>query len=345
MCCRSCLAGLVEFGLPKPLMKRIKHEEAVVVDKTWFGTPGAWPRKLADLQREHGVGHRDCRVVLASWTQQGVNKRENEDRSIQLQEMSKSVPFSIIGVLDGHDTSVASQTVKELLPPLIAKHLVDGYSVFDANAMALAEVESRLAKNKCTSGTCVLCCTISGRFIWCSNLGDCRAALVQLQMPTGEREFPRPERLCWMSHDHRASDPGEQRRIEKAGGEVRYGRIEGLEPSRTLGDFDVKSKVPNGTISIEPEVRRYELGDGKDVSQAVLVCGSDGVWDNVTGQDLCNMIHQSWGLGGLLFQLRNGQPADDIQPMQKLGEDLVRLSRRKGGRDDCTCAIALISLA
>jgi len=325
------MAGIAELGKPK---LKATVTEAAVVD-------GSWPCKLADLQREQ----RECHVLLASWTEQGLGRSENQDRCIQTQGMSKAVPFHIVGVLDGHDTSFASQTTSEMLPPLISKHLVDGLSVFDANSMALAGVESILEERKCSSGTCVLCCTISGRFIWCSNLGDCRAALVQLQVPTGDHDYPQPDQLCWMSHDHKASDPREKRRIEEAGGHVKFGRIEGLEPSRTLGDFDVKNKVPKGTVSIEPEVRRYELGDGNDVSQAVLICASDGLWDVIRGEDLCNMIQQSWGMGALLIQLRDGQPVKDTQPMQRLAEDLVRLSRKRGGRDDCTASVALISLA
>ena len=39
------------------------------------------------------------------------------------------------------------------------------------------------------------------------------------------------------------------------------GRIEGLEPTRTLGDFDIKNKVPPGVISIIPETRVVDIVD------------------------------------------------------------------------------------
>lgn len=333
MCLRDCVAGIAEFGKPKvkPIVTK-----APVVD-------GTCPCKLADLQREDGK----CHVLLASCSEHGPGRHENQDRCIQMHATSTAVPFHLVGVMDGHDTSFASQTTSELLPPLLSKHLVDGHSVADANSMALAGIESRLEKSKCTSGTCVVCCTVAGRYVWCSNLGDCRAALVQLQAPAGERGVPRPERLCWMSQDQKASDPDEQRRIERAGGHVKLGRIEGLEPSRTLGDFDVKSRVPKGTISIEPEVRQLRLGDGSHAPQAVLICGSDGLWDVVRGEDLCNMIQQSQGLGALLAQLRDGLPpaGDAEEPVRRLAEGLVRLARRRGSRDDCTAAVALISVS
>merc|ERR1712173_106761 len=83
---------------------------------------------------------------------------------------------------------------------------------------------------------------------------------------------PKVENLVWLSRDHKASCAYEKDRIQKAGGKVVEGRVEGLEPSRTLGDFDVKCAVRPGVVSIVPEVRRHELGDGSRPFQGVLVC-------------------------------------------------------------------------
>merc|ERR1712093_358686 len=82
----------------------------------------------------------------------------------------------------------------------------------------------------------------------------------------------------------------EKKRIRDAGGIVINGRIEGLEPSRTIGDFDVKMRLPEGVISITPEIRRMELPRGQETSQGLLVMATDGVWDVLSGQDIVSLL-------------------------------------------------------
>merc|ERR1719329_1302163 len=174
----------------------------------------------------------------------------------------------------------------------------------------MAELEEGLKKLNSTAGSCVLGCTIAGRHIWCSNLGDCRAALLRLQLPENGSADARPSKqprgpqvmsIHWLSRDQKASLPEERRRIEQAGGHVCDGRVEGLEPSRTLGDFDVKCQVRRGVISIVPEVRHADLGDGSAPFQGVVVCATDGIWDVLSGQDICNLVLTRKDL----FQLQN----------------------------------------
>lgn len=129
----------------------------------------------------------------------------------------------------------------------------------------------------------------------------------------------------------------------QAGGVVTDGRVEGLEPSRTLGDFDVKNHVKEGVISIVPEVRRYELGDGTSPAYAVLVCATDGVWDVLMGQDVCDLIQARKELGRLLAAVREGATADR-KPLQDLAEDFVQFSIAKGSSDDCTALVALVAV-
>merc|ERR1712217_591272 len=108
------------------------------------------------------------------------------------------------------------------------------------------------------------------------SLPDCKIR----SSPTSALPRPRMKGpIVWLSRDQKAISALEQRRITKAGRQVIRGRVQGLEPSRTLGDFDVKERVRPGVISIEPEVRRCEIGNGSDVSQALIVCCTDGVWD------------------------------------------------------------------
>jgi serine/threonine protein phosphatase PrpC len=152
----------------------------------------------------------------------------------------------------------------------------------------------------------------------------------------------------WLSRDHKASAHHERERIASAGGTVTDGRVEGLEPSRTLGDFDVKQNVNRGVISIEPEVRRHQLGTDAEVSQAVIVCCSDGVWDVLSGNDICNLIvarkeiaKLQWAMAGLSGLEAN---TNDKEVLRLLAEDFVQFSIAKGSRDDCTAIVSFVSV-
>merc|ERR1719333_186153 len=162
----------------------------------------------------------------------------------------------------------------------------------EAFGTALAELESTLKGMGTTAGTCVLSCVLAGPFIWCANLGDCRAVYVPLHVPgQGEASSKGPKgEVCLLSKDQKASSPHELERIRKLGGSVERGRIEGLEPSRTLGDFDIKSRCPPGVISVVPEVRCREISNGRLSAQGLVICATDGVWDILCSKDVISMV-------------------------------------------------------
>lgn len=189
-------------------------------------------------------------VEAATFTVQNYGMRhDNEDRTCFHQDSyrSRSLNFHLLGVMDGHDTAEASDLVSKQLCPLVGKKLKENLSVDEAYVTAMAELEELLKRNPhATAGTCVVNCLIAGRFVWCANLGDCRAALISLAAPEVDargKETVQASGITWLSRDHKASTPSERERIQRAGGVVTDGRIEGLEPSRTLGDFDVKMQV------------------------------------------------------------------------------------------------------
>jgi len=318
------------------------------------------PRGLNEiLGAEHTRPSTGCHVEVAHYTQVNWGSRHsNEDRWMSRAEAyAPSGGFHTLGVMDGHDSDTASDTVASMLPGVLGKLLKDGRSIVEAYTECMAELEEALKKLHSSAGTCVLSCTIVGRYVWCANLGDCRATLIPLHtlpeadgcegesspsaLPPAPRISPP---LYWLSQDQKASSPSERRRIEAAGGTVIDGRVEGLEPSRTLGDFDVKTLTRSGVISIVPEVRRYELGDGKRLAQAIMVCATDGVWDVMTGQDVCNLITARKELVKLQATIGSSTEQPDLQPLKDLAEDLVQFSIAKGSRDDCTALVAMLSV-
>jgi len=266
-------------------------------------------------------------------------RHENEDRFMNVDDNNGKMGFHTVGVLDGHDSDTASDMVSRQLPQVVGRRLKEGQGVVEAYNDSMQELEDMLKKVHTTAGTCVLSCTVAGNHVWCSNLGDCRSCLVRLQACTEKVTAPKVAGLHWMSRDHKASVPWEKQRIEEAGGRVIDGRVEGLEPSRTIGDFDVKMQVKKGVISIVPEVRRLDMTEG---SQAIVVCATDGVWDIITGQDVCDLIHARKDIYKMQQAIDKGATPDD-KPLYDLAMDLVQFSIAKGSRDDCTAIAALIT--
>ena len=127
------------------------------------------------------------------------------------------------------------------------------------------------------SGACITSVLLSVRHPICfvSHLGDCRAVLLQ----NGE--------VTAITADHQLSNPAEQLRVARTGAKTQYGRVCGLEPTRTLGDHDVKRGAPNA-VSCVPELHMVHLasskppGKGKKGKESkdplVLVLATDGVW-------------------------------------------------------------------
>mmetsp|Transcript_71975 Transcript_71975/g.127215 ORF Transcript_71975/g.127215 Transcript_71975/m.127215 type:complete len:341 (+) Transcript_71975:79-1101(+) len=304
------------------------------------------PQGLTDLAQELKRKPTRCSVEVQTYTAKNWGGRhENEDRTMIAQDFypDPRIAFHTIGVLDGHDTDSASDTVAKMLPGAVARRMKDGMPMQEAYTLAMAECEEQLKKVHATAGTCVCSCTIAGGVVWCANLGDCRAGLICLEESAASGA--KAESITWMSRDHKASMAYERKRILDAGGQVNDGRVEGLEPSRTLGDFDVKLSTKPGVISIVPEVRQFELLPGENGRRAILVTGTDGVWDVITGQDICKLVAARKDLSHFFSNETSKEaPRAGVQALRDLAEDIVQFAVAKGSRDDCTCLAAFITV-
>lgn len=319
----------------------VPQADAILLSKA-----GPVPRSLLEVAETLGKTWTSASVEVATYTVQNWGARhENEDRVMTAPGRHGELCFHTIGILDGHDSDLASDYVARHLPRLLAERMRAGTPVEDAYVAAMEDCETGLKKHCATAGSCVLGCTIAGENIWCANLGDCRAAMISLRVPEVPDEPSKATRLVWLSKDQKACVPEEIKRIHAAGGRVLNGRVEGLEPSRTLGDFDVKAQVPAGVISIVPEVRFQSLGKDEGPIQAILVCATDGVWDVITGQDICDLIHARAELASLQYaKLESPEGRVELSPLRDLAEDLVQFAVARGSRDDCTAVTALISV-
>lgn len=123
----------------------------------------------------------------------------------------------------------------------------------------------------CTANVCL----ITPTKIICANAGDSRSNICT----NGQ--------VIEMSLDHKPDDPLEKERIQKAGGEVWEGRVNGnLNLSRAIGDLEYKTdanlKVDEQLIIAKPDIKEYNLQNQEKVD--FIVMGCDGIWECMTNQ-------------------------------------------------------------
>jgi protein phosphatase 2C family protein 2/3 len=111
---------------------------------------------------------------------------------------------------------------------------------------------------------------ITSTEIYVANSGDTRAVLSS----KGKAKD--------LSHDHKPDLPAEKRRVERAGGFVEEGRVNGIIAiSRAIGDMEYKNralKPEENMVSVVPEVIVEPIKPEHDF----LLIACDGIWDCMT---------------------------------------------------------------
>merc|ERR1719331_2572612 len=160
----------------------------------------------------------------------------------------------------------------------------------DAEMRQLPDVES----GKDQSGSTSVMTMLSPTHVICSNTGDSRAVL------------SRGGEAVALSDDHKPDNATEKERVMAAGGEVKFGRVNGdLAISRAVGDFVYKrceTQPPERqAVTAFPEIRAFERH--ADDEFVVLAC--DGIWDVMSSQQVVSKV-SDW--------LQNGRPPKPPPP-------------------------------
>lgn len=295
------------------------------------------PRCLRDISLDHA---KTLSVTGSESTEQNViNAHKNEDRTVfynsNCAKGSTCPPFCMLGVLDGHDRAIASEFVSRRLGSRLIERIEEGLQMEPAFVNALATLEEELRETGTTSGCCVLSILLCGPWIWSANLGDCRGCFLPLPKENGP-----PEEVVWLSRDLKATKSYEVQRIRALGGHVNDGRCGGLEPTRTIGDFDVKEALPAGCISIIPEVRAFQVS-----CTGIIIMASDGVWDVTQGRDLLGLVSaRQKEIWQLVATAQLGSTHVNSGVLKDLSHDLVCFSIGRESADDCTAIVALVTV-
>jgi serine/threonine protein phosphatase PrpC len=131
---------------------------------------------------------------------------------------------------------------------------------------------------------CTACVALMAKgTIYCANAGDSRCVL-----------FTKGTAIA-LSEDHKPEVESERARIQKAGGYVVDGRINGnLNLSRALGDLEYKKntdlKVGEQLIIAVPEIKQRALSTDDEF----LLIGCDGIWECLTNQQICEFVAEKY---------------------------------------------------
>jgi len=192
------------------------------------------------------------------------------------------------GVFDGHGGSRASTFAKEHLYTHVVKHfpaddvekfdvelkkrLTKAFKETDEAFIARASRETPVWRDGSTA-TCVLALN---NVLYVPNIGDSKTVLVR---SSGTKEKPS---ILPLSKDHCPTEYGERQRIQKQGGFVRDGRVQGvLEVSRAFGDIRFKKYVTS-----TPDIMKCTLTE----NDRYIIMACDGLWKGFTVQEAVSYI-------------------------------------------------------
>ncbi|XP_071706835.1 probable protein phosphatase 2C 47 [Rutidosis leptorrhynchoides] len=185
------------------------------------------------------------------------------------------------GVFDGHGGIDAASFTRRNILEFIVEDSDFPNGVMKAVKNAFVKADHALADTNSldnSSGTTALTVLILGRNMIIANAGDSRAVL-------GKRG-----RAIELSIDHKPSCTSEKNRIEKLGGVIYDGYLDGqLSVARALGDWHMKGpKGSDGPLSAEPELKELTLTEEDEF----LIIGCDGLWDVMSSQYAVTIVRK-----------------------------------------------------
>ncbi|KAK2975683.1 hypothetical protein RJ640_027786, partial [Escallonia rubra] len=226
-------------------------------------------------------------------------------------------PGAFYGVFDGHGgVDAATYTRKNILKFIVEDSHFPG-GVKRAVRNAFVKADHALADTKSldnSSGTTALTALILGRIMLIANAGDSRAVL-------GKRG-----RAIELSKDHKPNCTSERLRIERLGGVIYDGYLNGqLSVARALGDWHMKG--PKGSacpLSSEPELEEVILTEEDEF----LIIGCDGLWDVMSSQYAVTIVRKE-------LMLHNDP--------EQCSRELVREALKRNTCDNLTVVVVCFS--
>ncbi|KAG8445401.1 hypothetical protein GDO86_010255 [Hymenochirus boettgeri] len=202
------------------------------------------------------------------------------------------------------------------------KCILDAFKQTDEDFLKQAASQKPAWKD----GTTALCVLAADNILYIANLGDCRAFLCRFN------EENQKSTVLSLSREHNPIQYDERMRIQRAGGNVREGRVLGvLEVSRSLGDGQYKRF---GVIST-PDVKRCPLTE----SDRFILMACDGLFKAFSPEEAVNFILSH-------LQEKSCTAQDDPPDLDSLYEAachrLANEAVRRGSADNVTVLLVQI---
>nr|XP_013013031.2 integrin-linked kinase-associated serine/threonine phosphatase 2C isoform X2 [Cavia porcellus] len=273
-------------------------------------------------------------------------REEMQDAHVILNDITEECnpPSSLItrvsyfAVFDGHGGIRASKfAAQNLHQNLIRKFpkgdvvsvektvkrcLLDTFKHTDEEFLKQASSQKPAWKDGSTA-TCVLAVDNT---LYIANLGDSRAILCRYN------EESQKHAALSLSKEHNPTQYEERMRIQKAGGNVRDGRVLGvLEVSRSIGDGQYKRC---GVTSV-PDIRRCQLTP----NDRFILLACDGLFKVFTPEEAVNFILSC--LEDEKIQTREGKPAVDAR-YEAACNRLANKAVQRGSADNVTVMVVQI---
>jgi len=238
---------------------------------------------------------------------------------------------AIFGVFDGHCGSLCSDFVSRRLPRILYENENFPNDIPKSLTESFLETDKLWLKNaklkKLEDGSTGIVVYIQDDFLYVANAGDSRGIMCD------------NDKLVELSKDHKPKNEDEKARIEKYGGKVSKGRINGnLAVSRGFGDLSFKNQETFGEkfVSAEPEVRVFKITD--QTSFFILAC--DGLWDTVTNEQAVEFVKQQLA--------ENAKKIDELstsdnRDLYEICVDLVNLAFKQKSRDNISCVLVVFN--
>ncbi|CAD5233928.1 unnamed protein product [Bursaphelenchus xylophilus] len=261
-------------------------------------------------------------------------RKQMEDRMSYLHDLIKNRTF--FSIYDGHGGSY----VADYLERKFNKNVNDAISneedrmnvehldclsmgqVIKETSLKLDnELVKRRFKQACNTGSTLISALITqNRYLTIINVGDSRAVGCDLQ-----------GNCVVLSTDHKADNPEERERVEKAGGFIEYygvHRVQGvLAVSRAFGDSSLKR---GGYINAQPDIQTIDLAERP---LRYIILATDGFWDVCTNLEAVNEVN---------YQLSKFEkPLEKVEESDLETEDWSKISDLEVSEKEETESIAI----
>ncbi|XP_062049865.1 integrin-linked kinase-associated serine/threonine phosphatase 2C isoform X4 [Lepus europaeus] len=204
----------------------------------------------------------------------------------------------------------------------VKRCLLDTFKHTDEEFLKQASSQKPAWKDGSTA-TCVLAVD---NILYIANLGDSRAILCRYN------EESQKHAALSLSKEHNPTQYEERMRIQKAGGNVRDGRVLGvLEVSRSIGDGQYKRC---GVTSV-PDIRRCQLTP----NDRFILLACDGLFKVFTPEEAVNFILSC--LEDEKIQSREGRPAVDVR-YEAACNRLASKAVQRGSADNVTVMVVRV---